>query len=154
VVNDSIGLCDGEPAFDPDADLNGDGCVDAADAMIVSDAVGRELAKVDGTPPAAIGFYADGDFGGFDTLTILFDQTIDAYKGNERSCWLLDSNDNVIVPTFQGSGIYSDTLDFFFIPTYAHCNLFRINVSNAVMDLSGELSIPLSPCICLEDCPR
>lgn len=153
MVDDSLGLCDGEAAFVSDADLNGDGCVDAADTMIVGDAVGRELPEMDGTQPTVIGVYADGDFGSFDTLTIEFSERIEGYKVNERSCFLLDANDNVIVPDFYGTGLFGYDMGFYFIPRYSHCNLFRINVSNAVMDLSGELSIPLSPCICLEDCP-
>ena len=154
IVNASLGLCDGEASFNRDADLNGDGCVDDADMMIVVNANRHELPQVDAAPPKVIGIYADGPFGAFDTLSFLIDKRVDGYKVNEHTCFLLDSDGNIVVPTFSGSGIFGDTLDFFFIPGYAHCNLFRINLSNAVMDLSGGLLNPFDPCICLADCPR
>jgi len=114
---------------------------------------GRELSKLDGTRPRVIGVYADGDFGSFDTLAFWLSEPIDAFKASEHSCFLIDGAGNVVIPTFQGSGIFGDVLDFFFIPGYAHCNLFRINLSNAVFDLSGEPLDLMSPCTCLVDCP-
>jgi hypothetical protein len=154
IVKASLGICGGEMAFDPDADLNRDGCVDADDGTIALHALGRELPQLDDTQPRVIGVYADGNFGAFDTLSLLFDKRVDGYKANERSCFLLDANDNVIVPAFYGWGAFGDVLDFYIEPTFAHCNLFHINLSNAIVDLSGELLEPMTPCTCLVDCPR
>jgi hypothetical protein len=153
MVNASSGLCDGGDGFLSDADLNRDGCVDAADLSIVTGAIGRELTGVDGTPPRVIGVYADGNFGAFDTLDILFSEPVDGFRASERTCFLLDANDNVVVPAYYGGSLSGDVLGFSIVPTYSHCNLFRINISNAVIDLSGEFLERLQPCTCLEDCP-
>jgi hypothetical protein len=153
IVTASLGLCDGEKEFNPDADLNGGGCVDADDENVIAEALGRELPRIDGTPPRVIGVYADGDFGSFDTLVLLFSEAVDASKASEHSCFLIDGAGNVVVPAFQGSGVFGDVLDFYFIPTYAHCNLFRINLSNAIVDFSGEILDRMQSCTCLVDCP-
>ena len=153
VVNASLGLCDDADAFNPDTDLNGDGCVDDSDVNIVAKAVGRVLPTIDGTPPSVVWITADGPFGSFDTLYVSFSDAIDGYKVNERTCFLLDTDDNVIVPLGYGWGAFGDGLSFGFIPGYAHCLPFRINLSNAIVDLSGELLVPQQPCTCLADCP-
>jgi len=134
--------------------LNGNGCVGADDTDIVDAALGRELTQLDGTRPRVTATYADGPFGAFDWLAFSISETIDVYKVTERSCFLLDSDENVIVPAYGSAGLFGDSIDFFFIPVYAHCNLFRINVSNAILDLSGEPLDLMSPCTCLVDCPE
>ena len=97
--------------------------------------------------------YADGPFGSFECLEFGISETLDVFKVTERSCFLLDADENVIVPAFSGSGAFGNSIDFFFVPAFAHCNLFRINLSNAIFDLSGEPLDLMAPCTCLVDCP-
>lgn len=153
IVNGSLGFCYGESGFNPNGDLNTDGCVDVSDASIVAESLGRGLPTMDGTPLSVVWITADGPFGAFDSLYISFSEPIDGHKVNERSCFLLDANENVIVSNSNGWGAFGDGLDFAFLPAFAHCLPFRINVSNAIMDFSGELLVSLPPCTCLTDCP-
>ena len=97
--------------------------------------------------------FADGRFGSFECLDFALSETLDVFKVTERSCFLLDADENVIVPAFAGSGAFGDSIGFSFIPASAHCNLFRINLSNAIFDLSGEPLELMQPCTCLVDCP-
>jgi len=154
LVNDSSGLCEGAIGFETLADLNQDGCVDAADALIVGDGLGRELPWVDGIRPHVTEVYDYGNLFPFDTLTVLFSERVDSHKVSERSAFLVDASGELILPTFFGGSLFGDSLDFFFIPAHADCNMLQINLSDAVFDLSGELLQSMPPCTCLEDCPR
>ncbi len=153
LVNDSLGLCDGDAGFNPYADLDNTGCVDQGDLNIVALSVGRNLPSGDGTRPRVTAVFADGRFGSFECLAFRVTDSLDVFKVTERACFLLDADENVIVPAFAGSGAFGDVIDFFFTPPFAHCDQFRINLSNAIFDLSGEPLDLMPPCTCLVDCP-
>jgi hypothetical protein len=152
-VTASLGYCDGEANFNTAADLNGDGCVTAADADIVSQGMGHELPNTDGQPPTLVGMRAGGAFGSFEELWIDFDDIIKPHTVSIRSCYLTDADGTVIVPTLVAQGFFGYSLKYVFLPASDHCNLYKINVSNALGDLSGELLPPQPPCTCLVDCP-
>lgn len=148
-----LGVCDGEAGFDTTADLNGDGCVTAADADIVSQALGHELPSSDGQAPTVVNMRADGPFGSFDELWIDFDEIINGHGNALHWCYLTQADGTVVLPTLVAQGFFGYSLKYAFLPASEHCNLYKINVSNALSDLSGELLIPQQPCTCLVDCP-
>lgn len=49
----SAGLCQGQAGFDPNADVNGDGCVDGADGAIITAWFGGKLPRATGATPLA-----------------------------------------------------------------------------------------------------
>ena len=149
----SLGLCDGEAKFDTSVDLNGDGCVTAADVDIVSHAIGHELPTTDGQAPTVVSMRADGPFGSFDELWIDFDEIIMVHGNPLHLCYLTQADGTVVLPTYVGQGFFGLSLKYTFLPASEHCNLYKINVSNALGDLSGELLVPQQPCTCLVDCP-
>ncbi len=149
----SLGSCDGEANFNTAADLNGDGCVTAADADMVSQALGHELPTTDGHAPTVVNMRADGAFGSFEELWIDFDEIIKTRGITIRSCFLTKADGTVVVPTLAAQGGFGYSLKYVFLPASEHCNLYRINVGNALSDLSGELVELQPPCTCLVDCP-
>ncbi len=152
-VTASLGLCDGEANFNTAADLNGDGCVTAADGDIVSQALGHELPTTDGLAPTVVTMRADGAFGSFEELWIDFDEIVKTRGITIRSCFLTDANGTVVVPDQAAQGFFGYSLKYIFLPASEHCNLYKINVSNALSDLSGELVELKPPCTCLVNCP-
>ena len=136
LINASLGLCDGDPDFNGNADLNADGCVDAIDANIVTAAFGNRLPATDGTPPAAVTISA---IGAGDTIQIDFSESMYPNRFKEGTCYLVDENGTVLVPLFVGLSTLADSADYFFVPAIDNCQLYTINISNALTDSSGEL---------------
>lgn len=140
LVNASLNLCDGDPGFDAMADLNNDGCVDAADEDIVTTALGNQLPVTDGTPPVIVGlFEPNADQQEFDTVEVDFSEIISDAQIDEHTCFLVDGIGNIVVPVFAVGGPFGTSAVYFFGPELLQCDTYTINISNAIVDFSGEL---------------
>jgi Bacterial Ig-like domain/Dockerin type I domain len=147
IIDNSLGLCDGDPGFDAMADLNNDGCVDAVDEDIVTVAMGKQLPVTDGTAPTVVGISTDGPFGGFDTVLIDWSEALAFESFNERTCFLTGTTGNIVVPALATQP-FADLAVFTFVPALAKCDSYTINISNALADSSGELLVIAEPTPC------
>lgn len=149
LINEAIGVCSADPGFDPRADLNSDGCVDAADENFVTAALDHQLTATDGMPLSVESIAASGDFGRLDTVRVRFIERVNGSRINARSCFIVKDDRTVIVPMF---GVQSGTgfsAVYTFVPELPSCDGLTINVSNSLTDLTGELLV--APY--LEHCP-
>ncbi len=141
LVDNSLNLCDGDPGFDANADLNADGCVDATDANIVTPAIGNQLPATDGTPPVIVTMDSSGSGSEIDTVRIAFSERISGLRITEQTCFFVDDTGSVASSAFASQSIHGDAADYFFVPPIVGCGTLTINVSNALTDFSGELLI-------------
>jgi len=149
LINAALGLCSGDPGFDADADLNADSCTDEHDETIAELANGQHLPLTDGQSPAVTHISALGSFEETHVISVRFDEPVSAIQLTERTCFLVDFDGNIIVPTSVATPPLPTTGSFIFDSTLPSCAGFTINVSNAIADFSGELlSVPA-----LEVCP-
>jgi len=149
IVDDSLNLCDGDPGFDAMADLNTDDCVDATDASIVTAAIGNQLPVTDGTAPVVVALIEpSGAQQEFDGVEIGFSEIISGSRINERTCFLVDANGNIVVPAFGVQTGFGNSAFYTFIPPLKECQTYTINVSNALADSSGALLVAPGPLIC------
>lgn len=148
VVSDSLGRCVGDASFDPDADLNNDGCVNVLDTGIFALAVGRSLPQTDGTAPNVIGITPD-PAGGLSAdllaMTLTFDEPLDASRFIEGTCFLVDRACIPHRPSLATLAADGLSAVYEFTPALPQCDTYSINVSNALADLSGSLLVPSVP---------
>jgi len=149
LVDDSLNLCDGDPGFDAMADLNTDGCVDATDANIVTVALGNLLPVTDNVPPILTGIREPTvDQQDFDRIIVDFSEIVSDPRITVHTCFLVDGNGNVVVPTTAVGGPFGRTAIYNFVNSLARCDTYTINVSNAISDFSGELLVASGPLAC------
>ncbi len=143
IIRDALPSVIGGARFDSRADLNVDGIVNAQDVAIFRLAEGRTLPTTDGTPPivTAIREPSSGLLGSFDRIVIDFNEIISDLRINERTCFLVDGGNNLIVPTSGVGGPFGMTAVYNFVPPLPQCGTYTINISNALADQSGELLI-------------
>jgi predicted AlkP superfamily pyrophosphatase or phosphodiesterase len=148
IIRDLLGLCVDDAEFDPHADLNEDGCVNALDVAIFSLANGRALPAMDGQAPILVHIFQPpiSVLDSFDTLTLELSEAVVPIHLSERSCYLIDADGNLIIPTFYGQAAFGDVVDFFFIPPVEQCGTYTINLTNSLPDLTGALLVrPSTP---------
>jgi hypothetical protein len=139
LINAALGSCDGDPEFDENADLNGDGCVNDQDATVVSESIGQSLPLTDGQSPAVIHITVLGSFEATHVISVRFDEPVSTGHLLKRTCFLVALDGNVIAPTAVATPPLPDAGLFIFDSTLPSCTGFTINVSNAIVDFSGEL---------------
>ena len=146
IIRDLLGLCVDEPGFDPHADLNVDGCINALDVAIFSLASGRSLPATDGVVPivAELTNPSIELMQAVNTIRITFNERIAGERINERTCFVVDGTENIIVPVFGVQSGTGFTAVYTFVPPLPQCDTYTVNISNALADLSGELLVPPS----------
>ncbi|GFO81513.1 MAG: hypothetical protein A49_11400 [Methyloceanibacter sp.] len=147
LINGLLGLCTSDTGFDPNADLNSDGCIDSVDASIVSDAVGRQLPATDGSSPTIIDIRVSPVV--FSVLQVTFSEVIATQQIEAHSCFLIDSNGTVVVPAVVGTSAFGTSAVYTLPSEFPACSGYSINISNAIADFSGELL----PSPVEENCP-
>lgn len=140
IVLASLGRCSGQTDYDPNADLNGDGCVNALDVGIFTIAEGRSLPP-EGIPPAVSQIAPDPNDPA--TVVVTFNEEIDAARFDNRSCYLVDDAGGLLVPTSATLAVDRLSADFQFMPALAPCVGYTATVSNALANDSGALLVPL-----------
>jgi len=145
LINDSYDFCEGDIHFDPNADLNGDGCVDAADENIVTAALGNQLPATDGMAPSVVQIITEGASGLVDRIDVVVSERVSDMLVNRQTCFLVDVDGNVSVPLFSSPSLPGDSIAYFFLPA-AQC--YTVNISNTLSDLSGELLEVVGPLEC------
>ncbi|MCH7849699.1 MAG: hypothetical protein IIB53_15230, partial [Planctomycetes bacterium] len=148
IIVASIGLCVGEPGFDSNADLNGDGCVNAIDANIFISAQGRTLPSGDGVLPSVVQITPDPSLIVPLDLTevqVQFSEAIGNFSFNRRSLFLVDSNGGLIVPLSVTPSAQGDAATFLFAGPLPQCAEYALNISNTFADTSGMLTVNTNP---------
>ncbi len=143
IIVASNGLCDGDPGFDSNADLNGDGCVNAIDANIFITAQGRTLPPVDGVLPSVVQITPEPSLVlplDLTEVQVRFSEAIGNFSFNRRSLFLIDSNDSLIVPLSVTPSASGDVATFRFAGPLPQCADYTLNISNAFADTSGMLA--------------
>ncbi|GEM_PF-3022098 len=151
LIQPLLGICADEPGFNPLADLNVDGCVNVIDAGIYRLAEGRTLPATDGAPPFLTTILEPENnslLRDLFTLRLVFNETMLPPRIDTRTCYVVDQNGNVIVPQFVALGGFGDIMVYTFNPPLPQCGTYRLGISNALADFSGELlSVPTTPSI-------
>ena len=144
LLQPSLGLCNDDSGYNVAADLNLDGCVNAQDLAIFSLANGRSLPAMDGQAPIMVHVFQPplGVLESFDTLTLELSEAVVPIHLSERSCYLIDQDGNLIIPTFYGQAAFGDVVDFFFIPPVEQCGTYTAHLTNSLPDVTGELLVP------------
>ncbi len=145
LIQASLGKCTGQPGFNPNADLNGDGCVNVLDVGIYRLAIGRALPAVDGTSPSVAQVRANppvGFFSELQTVELRFNEPLSPERFGPRSCFLIDE-----VGALQSAAsavLAADRLsaEYTFQPTLPQCASYAVNISNSLADPSGMLLSP------------
>jgi len=145
LVSASLGLCTSDPGFDAMADLNTDGCVDATDANIVAAASGSHLRQTNSSPPTVVEVFSDELR---NELFVMYSDGMLPRRFTERTCFLVDSTGNVVVPVSVDVSIFLVSATFGFDTSIATCSAYTINLSNAVADQSGALLMATDPLPC------
>lgn len=149
VIVASLGLCQNVAGFDPLADLNLDGCVNAQDVAMFRLGEGRSLPATDGAAPIVTIVNPNPNGGLLDelnTVRVTINETVAAERINEQTCYLVDGAGTIHVPAFASQSIFGDAADYFFVPPLPQCGTYTVNISNALADQSGELLLtPTSP---------
>jgi hypothetical protein len=149
LINVVLDSCSDNPNYVASADLDNDDCVTEQDLAIAESAIGQHLPLTDGQSPAVIHITVLGSFEASHVISVRFDEPVSSTHLAERTCFLVDFQGNVIVPTSVATPPLPTTGSFVFDATLSSCTGFTINVSNAIADFSGELlSAPA-----LEVCP-
>jgi hypothetical protein len=149
LIQPLLGVCADEPGFNPLADLNVDGCVNVIDAGIYRLAEGRTLPATDGAPPFQVTILEPENnslLRDMFTLRLVFNETMLPSRINTRTCFVVDQNGSVIVPQLVALGGFGDIIVYTFNPPLPQCGSYRLGISNALADFSGELlSAPTTP---------
>jgi len=159
LINDSYDFCEGDIHFDPNADLNADGCVDSTDENIVTAALGNQLPVTDGTPLQVLELVTDPSIP--DAILVVFcndsnnhclddgGQTrVELTNTLLRTCFLVDGTGDIHVPDLVDQSFFGSFLSYTFLGGLPGAETCTVNVSNALADQSGELLVAPGPQPC------
>ena len=148
LIGDSLNLCDGDPGFDPNADLNTDGCVDGRDADIVNAAFGNQLPATDGTPPTITSVETGSGVGGYFQVYVRFSEQVSAPISHDRACYLRLPTGELLSSFGIRPNSFSNALGFLFMEPIDNCMAYELNIGNAIPSFSGELLVLPEPMPC------
>ncbi len=134
-----LGTCEGEPDYDPHADLDASGCVDDADAAILISAFGTRVPSTDGAPPTVALIAPTSLPLPEDQLVVTFDELIDPETIARTTVYGVNSNGALIVPTDPPTTVDGRTFVFPMETQPACQEHYELAISNAVADQSGLL---------------
>jgi len=146
IIVASNGLCASDPGFDFNADLNGDGCVNAIDANIAITAEGRTLPTTDGIAPEIAarfpGVLANVRTLSLDQATVNFSEPVRSFSITPRSLLVVRPDGALQIAASVVLNAANDNATFTFEPSLAMHGDYQITLSNAIADPSGELLSP------------
>ena len=137
IIAASLGLCEGDAGFDPNADLNGDGCVNVLDVGIFTLAEGNALPITDGVAPTVAQIIPDPEVGLLDNLTTIaldFSEPIAPARFDMRTCFLIDGSGALRVPSSGSLAPEGLSASCEFPAPLPRCDDYSVNVSNALAD--------------------
>lgn len=130
----SLGKCEGQAGFNPNADLNDDGCVDAADQAIHLGGLGQFI-PVSNATPLSVTAVTEGALP--QPLFVTFSEPVDAESITPTSLYAVGVNGELVVPTAVAA--VSETVYVFTIDAFGCPQDYHLSVSNAVGDPTGEI---------------
>lgn len=130
----ALGTCEGQAGFNPNADLNDDGCVDAADQTIHLGGLGQFI-PVSNATPLQVTAVTDGALP--QPLFVTFNEPVDDDSITPTSLYAVGVNGELIVPTAVAA--VSDTVYVFTMDGFGCPQDYHLSVSNAVGDPTGEI---------------
>lgn len=127
--------------YDPLADLNSDGRIDAADEAIVLNGAGVSISKTDHSRPTVVTVSPGIVPLSTGEIVVTFSEVIDVDTVNEQSVYVVGANGAMLHAS--GPPQTQDGLRFIFPFADVACEQnYDVGVSNALADLSGELLLP------------
>ncbi len=133
----SLGRCSGDVGFDPQADLNVDGCVNALDVATFSLAKGRSFPTTTGSVPTVTQVRRkDGDDA---SIEVSFSGAIDPTRFSSQTCFLVDASGNPSFPLSGALALDGRSATYTFASPLPLCTTFSVFVSNALADINGVL---------------
>lgn len=137
LLEGNLNHCIGVPGYDPNMDLNSDGCIDGNDLIIVEESLGNHLPPTDGSAPT-ITSVTTMSSASSTVVTARFSELF-MFGINDRCCHLAGTDSDVIVPYYITTPPFANAISCHFQPPMPSCMGYSFNVSNAVSDDSGEL---------------
>lgn len=133
----SLGKCEGDVGYNPNADLNGDDCVDAADQAIHLGGLGQFI-PVSNATPLEVTAVTEGDLPlPNNLLFVTFSEPVDEESISPTSVYAVGLNGELVAPTAVAA--VSDSVYVFTIEGFGCPQNYELSVSNAVGDPTGEI---------------
>lgn len=133
----ALNSCQGAGNFNPNADLNGDNCVNDLDLLIHQSGLGQFIPVTDAVAPG-VTTVTGGDVPFTnDLLFVTFSEDVDPSTITRTSIHAVGVNGDLVIPTnvaSAGNGTYLFTISGFGCP-----QIYSFTVSNGVGDGSGEI---------------
>ena len=142
---DGLGFGEGDPEFEPRADLNRDGFVNVLDVAILRDGMDGLLPTTDGTRPNVQSITPDpaaplsADVA---EVAIVFDEALSGGSLSPRSLFAVDLGGELTVASGVELSPDGRTATFAFDPPLPQCGQYTLGLSPAIADPTGELRAP------------
>ncbi len=144
LISISLGLSAGDPGFNPLADLNSDGVVNALDLVIWSDGQGLTLPTVGEFPPVITGITPDPESfidQDLSEITIRYSSELDLSRIEPRDLFVSLPNLETIAANSVSLSADGLGLVFGFEPALLLCDQYTLNISPSIVDLTGALAV-------------
>ena len=146
IIVDAMGLCSDDELFDPEADVNRDGCVNVLDVSVYQGGLGDELPATDGEAPALVASVpAAGEtvrIAAIDSMTVTLSEPIAPFTITPSALEVVAPGGVVRTPVQVELAPGNDVATFIFDLPLTTPGLHAARLSNAVADPSGELLLP------------
>jgi len=144
----SLGKSSGTPGFDSRADLNGDGFVNVLDVAIWVNGRGGALPSDDGVPVAFSQISPDPSspiYSDTAAVGVAFSEAVDPAHLEAADLFVVGTSGGLQRATSVSLNPDGLGAQFVFDPPLARCDKYRLNLSNAIADLSGSLAVRPTP---------